>query len=80
MQYLEYTGSRQDVPREVPDRDELEDLLREGLHPEFLRRILQWKGEADYDYLQTQWDLRPDEIQEAAESLEDVEIKEIDTV
>lgn len=77
MRYLEYTGRRPGQPREIPDRENLEALLRQNRHQELIRRILEWKGEAEYEYFQTRWDLRPDEIQHAAESLEDVEIKNV---
>jgi hypothetical protein len=73
---LVYTRIRSDEPREVPDWDELESLLEQDLYEEFIRRILEWKGEANYEYFRDRWDLRPDEITNAATSLEDVEIKD----
>lgn len=80
MPFLKYRGRQAEEPREIPDTEELERLLHEGLHQEFVRRILEWKGEASYEYFQNQWDLRLHEIKEAAESLEDVEIKNRRTV
>jgi hypothetical protein len=65
------------LPSEPPSRESLEELAREGLAAELIRRVLEWKGEATMEYFYFQWDLRQDEVRSAVNSLEDVQIEQI---
>lgn len=80
MELLKYTGSRPEEPRDTPDREEIEQLARQGLIQELVSRILKWKGEANLEYFETQWDLRPDQVRDAARSLADVEIEQVNQI
>jgi hypothetical protein len=79
MRVIKFTGQQQNEPREIPNEEDLEGLIQEGLLAEFVRRILEWKGRADYEYFRTQWDLHPNQVDEAIELLEDVETVQLNS-
>lgn len=79
MEIIEYTGPRtEEPPHEPPSWETLEELEHNNLNEQLIHHILEWKGEANFEYFQTQWDLRQDEVRSAVSSLKDVEIKQIE--
>lgn len=77
MKILKYIGPQREEeeaePLRPPSDEHLENLLREGLIPQFVREIVEWKDEVDYSYFERHWGVSEEEIDQALEELEDVE-------